>query len=103
MTDATESFLIEADADTASAVQSHIESLTPGAASLSERRNFDGSEPTWIVIAQLSAQMLPAVLTFITSLRGPRLPRKLKIGEVEIENPTERDIELALARYSPDG
>jgi hypothetical protein len=102
MANVTEFLLIEADADTASAVQSHIDSLSPGAATLSERRDFDGSEPTWIVIAQLSAQVLPAVLTFIASLRGPRLPRKLKIGEVEIENPTERDIELALARYSPE-
>jgi hypothetical protein len=56
------------------------------------RRNLDGDAATWIVMATLSAQMLPSLLTFLETIVGGRRVKKIKLGDLEIENPSSQDL-----------
>ena len=71
---------------------------------LSKRRNLDGDVAAWIVLANLAAQALPHVLTFLGQLldRQPAGVKRLKLGDIEIENPTRADVDLLLAQATAD-
>src|SRR5690348_4130413 len=58
------------------------------------RRNLDGNTATWVVIATLAGQALPQVLNFLSQRLKPRAVTRIKIGDVEVENPTEKDMEI---------
>jgi len=53
-----------------------------------------------MAIATLSLQALPQIINFIASLRKPKLPTKIKVGNIEIENPTEEDVERLRKLYT---
>jgi DNA-binding FadR family transcriptional regulator len=66
----------------------------PGSQShLSERKNLDGDTAAWILIANLAAQTLPHLLGFLKDYLPTRQVKKIKIGDLEIENPTAEDLE----------
>ncbi len=65
-----------------------------------KRRNLDGDAATWIVIATLASQALPHVLQFLTEWRKERSVKRIKVGDIEIDNPTEEDLQLLRQRYS---
>ncbi|GAA0765499.1 hypothetical protein LRH25_09145 [Ideonella azotifigens] len=66
----------------------------PGSESaLTERKNFDGNSQTWLAIANVAVLALPHILGFIKDLVTRRQVKKIKIGDVEIENPSAEDIE----------
>jgi hypothetical protein len=70
-----------------------------------ERRNLSGEAATWIVIATLVAQGLPHVLEFLIKWRELGRVKRIRIGDVEIENPSEDDLARLRARLDkrPDG
>lgn len=57
-------------------------------------QNLDGSTAAWVVIATLSAQVIPYFLTFIGEARKNGRVSRLVFGDIEIENPSEEDIRL---------
>ena len=63
-----------------------------------QRRNLDGDTATWIVLATLASQALPTLLTFLTNWRQQGSVKRIKIGDIEIENPTEKDLEILRER-----
>ena len=63
-----------------------------------QRRNLDGDAATWIVLVTLASQVLPSLFTFLTNWRSQGTVRRFKIGDIEIENPTEKDLELLRER-----
>jgi len=63
-----------------------------------QRRNLDGDAATWIVIATLASQAVPHVLKFLTDWRKDRKVGRIKIGDIEIENPTEEDLRMLRQR-----
>ena len=67
-----------------------------------ERRNLDGDTATWVVIATLASQALPHLLAFLTDWRKEKRKEntvtRIKIGQIEIENPTPEDLEILRER-----
>src|SRR5688572_2433387 len=70
-----------------------------------ERRNLSGDAATWIVIATLAAQGLPHILEFLIKWRELGRVKRIRIDNVEIENPSEDDLVRLRARLDarPDG
>lgn len=58
-----------------------------------ERNNLSGDAATWIVIATLAAQAVPHLLDFLVKWRELNRVRRIKIGDIEIENPSSEDVE----------
>lgn len=58
-----------------------------------ERRNITGDPATWTVIATLTVQALSTVIEFLIKWRELSRVRKIKVGTIEIENPSAEDIE----------
>jgi len=63
-----------------------------------ERRNLSGDVATWIVVATLAVQSISPLLTFLAQWRGLTRVKRIKIGDIEIENPSAEDLELLRAR-----
>jgi hypothetical protein len=61
---------------------------------VTERRNLDGATAAWIVVATLVTQALPALLNFLIKVLESNRVKKIKIGEIEVENPTAEEIRL---------
>lgn len=59
----------------------------------STRRNLDGETAVWVLAATVGLQALPPVLNFLDSMANRRQIKKLKIGDIEIENPRKEDIQ----------
>ncbi|MDQ6946789.1 MAG: hypothetical protein M3256_11115 [Actinomycetota bacterium] len=57
------------------------------------KRNLDGETATWIVVATLGGQILPHLLTFLQTTIGGRRVKRIKWGDLEIENPSKEDLE----------
>jgi hypothetical protein len=91
--DSSALILIESNQEVSSAIRNELNNIPEANYNVSERRNLDGTAPLWITIATLSLQALPPLLNFLSSLRRPKLPTRIKIGDIEIENPTEEDME----------
>ena len=64
-----------------------------------QRRNLDGSTATWIVLATLTSQLVPHLLNFLVAWPKTRTVTRIKVGEIEIENPTPEDLALLRARF----
>jgi hypothetical protein len=85
-------FSMQTNEASAIAVQEELSRLPSTECHASERKNLDGSTAAWIVVANLAAQSLPHVLTFIKDLLVQRPVKKIKFGDLEIENPTAEDL-----------
>ena len=70
-----------------------------------ERRNLSGDAATLIVIATLAAHGLPHILEFLIKWRELGRVKRIRIDNVEIENPSEDDLVRLRARLDarPDG
>ncbi|HEX6282393.1 MAG TPA: hypothetical protein VFZ67_09220 [Nitrososphaera sp.] len=100
MQDGTKSIIIEGSKEIISDIRSEINTMPDAMCKVSERRNLDGSAAVWIAIATLSVQALPHILSFITSRGRPKLPTRIKVGDIEIENPTEEDLDRLRKLYT---
>jgi hypothetical protein len=96
VTDATIDVLIvvadEADAETLRATAD---------ARVFERKNLGGDAAAWLVFASLLAPQVPAVLTFVRGLADRNRVSSIKVGDVEIVNPTPDQVERLLAGHRP--
>src|SRR4051812_4526787 len=93
MTNATETIVINCTKDAAEAIQKEIDSQPGSQSHLTERKNLDGNTAAWIVIASLAGQALPHILGFIKDYLAMKKVKKIKWGDLEIENPEPQDIE----------
>ncbi len=93
MTNETEMIVINCTKEAAESIQKEID-LQPGSQShLTERKNLDGNTAAWIVIATMAVQALPHILGFIKDYLATKQVKKIKMGDLEIENPAPQDIE----------
>ncbi|OUM00790.1 hypothetical protein [Variovorax sp. JS1663] len=67
-----------------------------------KRSNLTGQEATWIVAATLAVQALPTVLNFVIKCIELGRVKRIKVGEIEIENPTRDDIERLREKIKSD-
>lgn len=90
---------IDAAKDVVEMIQKHIDDTGSGRAKVMSRRNLEGGPETWKIVADLVGVALPPVLAFIKDLLAAKKKKikKIRVGDVEIENPSDKDIERLLA------
>jgi hypothetical protein len=65
-----------------------------------ERRNLAGDATTWITLGTAAANLIAALIKLLTDRPGAKKIRKVRVGGVEIENPTKEDLELLAKRLA---
>jgi hypothetical protein len=93
MTNATVTIVINAAKEVTEAVRDEIDAQPASQSYITERRNLDGDTAMWLLIANLAVQALPPILTFLKDYLPGKRVTKIKIGDLEIENPTPADLE----------
>src|SRR5688572_20898516 len=88
----TETIIVNGSKEAIEDINRQIEELVGSQTLISERRNLDGDTATWIVIATLASQSLPHILNFIKEYVSSKKVKKIKIGDLEVENPTKEMI-----------
>lgn len=89
---------LEVDKDIADDIEGSLRQAGAEVASAS-KRNLDGALETVIQLVEIAtttgATIVPLLLSWITRKKV----RKIRIGDIEIENPTEEQVEQLWERY----
>jgi len=93
MTKSTETIVINGTKEAVEAIRNEIDAQRGSRSEVTERKNLDGNTAAWIVIANLATQALPHILGFVKDYLATMQTKKIRVGDVEIENPTQGDIE----------
>lgn len=99
MSSEQETLLISCNSELANKIHAEINKLAGTQSQITERKNFDGSTSEWIVFATLGVQALSYILDFTIRLIEIKKVSKIKVGDIEIENPTPNDIEFLQKKY----
>src|SRR5579864_5047591 len=92
MKETTGTIVINCTKEVADDLRRELDAQPGTSSTVTPRRNLDGDTAAWIVIANLAGQALPHILTFLqTYLNGKRVKR-IRIGDIEVENPSPEDI-----------
>src|SRR5262249_10884254 len=83
-----EGLIATAAKDDAGALCAAIVPAAPEGVHVFERKNLGGDAAAWLVLASLLAPQIPAVLTFVRGLVDRSRVSSIKVGDVEIVNPT---------------
>jgi tRNA threonylcarbamoyladenosine modification (KEOPS) complex Pcc1 subunit len=65
---------------------------------VSSRRALDGDVASWVMIATLGTTALRVTLNAIIKMIELQRVRSIKVGDVEVQNPSRADVERLLAR-----
>ena len=93
MSNTTTTIVINTTKAAAEAIRNEIDAQSGSQSHMTERKNLDGDVATWILIATLSVQALPHILAFLKDYIPGKPVTKVKVGDIEIENPTTADLE----------
>lgn len=99
MANTTEMIVVNCERDTASSIASEIDKLADGRSYVAERRSLDGSVADWILFGTLAVNALPHILNFIVRIVELRTVRSIKVGEIELTNPSAADVEDLKRQY----
>jgi hypothetical protein len=64
---------------------------------VSSRRALDGDLASWMMIATLGVSALKVTLNATIKMAELRRVRSIKVGDVEVENPSRADVEKLLS------
>jgi hypothetical protein len=96
--DGTYTLTVQGSKDAAEAIKTEVDARPGSQSQLIERRNLDGDTALWLVIANLGIQALPHILDFLKDYLATRRVTSIKVGDIEIKNPTAADLELLRRR-----
>jgi hypothetical protein len=65
-----------------------------------ERRNLSGADASWVVIATLASNLVAQTLPLLFQLAQRNRVKRIKIDNIEIENPTAEDLEMFRKRLA---
>ena len=99
MPKATETIVVSGTKDVIDAIRAAMDAQPGSQTSVTSRRNLDGNTAAWIVVASLAVQALPTVLAFVKDSLASKKVKKIKVGDVEIENPTPEQVESLLKEH----
>lgn len=91
------------DEQTASVIHQSLPAELAGDIALTSRRALDGDMATWMLIGTLATTNLKVVLNSILTLVQLRQVRSIKVGEVEVHNPSRADVERLLTHIEGAG
>jgi hypothetical protein len=90
----SETVVVSGSLDAIEAIRREIDSHAGAESVMSERKNYDGSVAEWIAIGNLTISALTFVLAVVKEVVASKKVKKIRVGDVEIENPSTADIEL---------
>jgi hypothetical protein len=93
MINKSETLILNGTKDAVEGINNKIKEQGGTNTQIAERKNLDGDTATWIVVATLGGQALPHILNFIKEYARDKKVKKIKIGDLEIENPTPEMIQ----------
>ncbi len=103
----TITLVASADRDVVDLIRREIDTYPASQSQVTERRNLDGGVSAAIVVASLVLKTVPRLLDFIEKLLELHKVKSFKVGDMEIQNPSEADLKkfrAALqARYISKG
>lgn len=100
MTENVKTIVVNAGREAVEALRGEID-MQPGAQSrVTERKNLAGGEPEWLLIATVAGNVLPHVLGFLKDYLTTKRVKRIKVGDVEVENPTPEIIDQLLRNAS---
>jgi predicted patatin/cPLA2 family phospholipase len=87
-------FMVSGDKEVINAIKHKVEQLSEHPVQISERHNLDGSVSTAVMVCTVGMQAITLILTFIKEYVNMQKVKKIKVGDIEIENPDDRLIEV---------
>jgi hypothetical protein len=92
----TQTIMLSGAKDAVEVISNHASAQSGSQSRVTERKNLDGTPSTWIAIASLAAQAIPIVLAFVKDYAATKQIKKIKWGDLEIDNPTREDVQKVL-------
>lgn len=94
MSEETEIMVVHVDRGGSDFLADELNRIHPEAETrVAEKQNLDGSPAGWLVVAAVSVRTLPAILDAIGRLIQLYRVKSIKVGELEVENPTRADVD----------
>jgi hypothetical protein len=95
----TVTIAIESDSSIAGSITNDLKSMASGEIIVGKANNLDGSGQTTLQIVQVAISMISALTPILLYYLESRRIKKIKIGDIEIENPTPDQCRQLLDRY----
>lgn len=90
----SETVVVSGPFDAVDEIRREIDSHAGAESVMSEQKNFDGSVTEWVAIGNLTISALTFVLAVVKEVAASKKVKKIRVGDVEIENPSADDIEV---------
>ena len=103
MAETTQTIVFSGTKEAVESLREVIDAQPGSESQVTPRKNLDGDVAAWIMVANLAVKALPHVLKFLKDylgIKGRQQVRRLKIGDLEIENPSAEDIERLSERLA---
>jgi hypothetical protein len=85
-------FVLEADEKTSARLKQSFEERTKTDVVSAKRTNLDGAAATFVTILQASSPIISAVIPLVIEILKQKKVSRIKLNDVEIENPTEEQL-----------
>ena len=89
-----ETIVVTGERDAVESILREINAHSGSESAITERKNFDGDLQGWIAIGNLTVSALTFVLAVVKEAVASKKVKKIRVGDIEIENPSAMDIEL---------
>lgn len=93
MSNQSETIIINGSKEEISAINEVVKVLDNEEFQISKRKNLDGDFAHWIAIGTLSYKTIDLILKFIQGRLDAKQVKKIKIGNIEVINPTKEIVE----------
>jgi len=101
MGQASSSLIISGDQKAIQAIKNRVEQLSGETVRLMEKKNLDGSSVSVIMIT-IAIPLIQQILTFVKEYANQGRVKKIKVGDIEIENPSDQLVQAMINKLAND-
>ena len=101
MGQSSSSLMISGDQKAIQAIKNRAEELSGETVRLVEKKNLDGSSVSMIMIT-IAIPLIQQILTFVKEYAIERRVKRIKVGDIEIENPSEQLVQAMINKLAND-
>src|SRR5215469_10640729 len=95
------SLIISGDQKAIQAIKNRVEQLSGETVRLMEKKNLDGSSVSVIMIT-IAIPLIQQILTFVKEYANQGRVKKIKVGDIEIENPSDQLVQAMINKLAND-
>lgn len=92
--------MIQVAADSIAELSGEVDALATAPSKAIEQKHLGGDVPVWILAATLAVNALPTLLATVSKYVDQGKVTRIQIGDVVIENPQPRDLEIFRDKWS---